>query len=91
MRASVRQMLADHIERMIDLLDTLDGDADMEPDCDDEPSLAYAVYHPAVGWTLSDDREGDDSDYGEDPRLCPPGTLNPKPIRAKRVCRRQAA
>lgn len=46
----LRHMIEDHIERMIALLDALDGDADMEASGDDEPSLAYAVCHPAIGW-----------------------------------------
>jgi hypothetical protein len=62
----VRPILESEIERLIDLLDTIDEDTDLEPDADGEPWLGapdartgswsglYAEGH--------DDREEDDSD-----------------------------
>jgi hypothetical protein len=46
----LRKQLADRIERDIALLDLLDGDPDLEPDNDDEPSLGSA--NPSqLGWS----------------------------------------
>lgn len=89
---SLRQQAEEAIEQLIGLLDALDGDADLEPNGDLEPSLGVGMlWQPGIGWQyLSDDREGHDaSDHGEPP--CNPQTLNPSPIRAKRVTIRKAA
>lgn len=88
---SLRQQAEEAIERLIALLDTLDGDADLEPNGDLEPSLGVGlVWDRATGWrNTSADLEGHDaSDQGEPP--CNPQTLNPSPIRAKRVIRKAA-
>ena len=53
-----RQVIEDEIERLIGLLDVLDGDADFEPDADSEPWLASFG-----GWVdAGGDREEDESD-----------------------------
>ena len=53
--------LADELQRLIGLLDALDGDVDLEPDEDTEPSLCL--------WGAvcdgGDDRETDAVDYRE--------------------------
>lgn len=54
-RAALRGALAAEIERLIDLLDALDGDADFEPDEDGEPWLA------GFGLDAGDDRELDEA------------------------------
>jgi len=51
-----RQLIEDEIERLIGLLDALDGDADFEPDEEGEPWLAsFGGYHD-----VGDDREEDE-------------------------------
>ena len=55
-RAAVRTALADEIERLIAILDALDGDAEAEADADGEPSLA------GFQWGPGDDRELDPAD-----------------------------
>ena len=53
--------LLDDIQSLIALLDTLDGDADLEPDDDGEPSLCrWGAFHDPC-----DDREIDAADYRE--------------------------
>lgn len=51
-----RQLIEDEIERLIGLLDAIDGDADFEPDAEGEPWLASFG-----GWGDA----GDDSDIDE--------------------------
>ena len=56
-RADVRAILEEIGERVIALLDTWDGDADLEPDADAEPSLAAPENHHGtqVGWCRGND------------------------------------
>lgn len=49
----IRRLVADHIDRLIALLDSLDGDPDMEP--------SLSGYSEGM-----DDREGDDGDGPEE-------------------------
>ena len=82
---------ANALERLIAALDAIDGDPDLESNGDLEPSLGGGMdFIPGYGWRLSsDDREGSDaSDMGEP--ACDPQTLNPRPIRAKRITRKVA-
>jgi hypothetical protein len=55
------------IERLIGLLDGIDGDEDLEATGDDEPSLGWpnAGQRPEI--EMSDDREFDDCDYEDGP------------------------
>lgn len=57
LEARTEQLLGE-AERLIAMLDTLDGDTDLEPDADAEPSLAGFGLDPSGG----DDRELDDAD-----------------------------
>lgn len=50
-RDAFRHRLADAVEELIALLDALDGDPNLEP------------YLAANGWLITDDREGDYSDF----------------------------
>lgn len=68
-----RRQIEDTIERLLALLDQADGDADLEPDNDDEPSLGWtyrfdgAPVSPAADG--GDDREledENDEDGGDD-------------------------
>lgn len=63
MRPTIRQQAEDAIERLIALLDELDGDADLEPNGDLEPSLGFGIDLNRVGrWHyVTDDREGHDA------------------------------
>lgn len=61
--------LLDEANRLIALLDALDGDTDREPDADAEPSLGRFGFDPTGG----DDRELDDAD-AEDGGDDEPGT-----------------
>lgn len=91
MRPTIRQQAEEAIERLISLLDELDGDADLEPNGDLEPSLGIGVaLNPFGGWHyVTDDREGHDaSDEPDDSTN--PQTMNPTPIRAKRIARKAA-
>jgi len=58
-----RRAVEDEIERLIGLLDGMDGDENLETTGDDEPSLGWpnAGQRPTLG--MSDDREVDNSDY----------------------------
>lgn len=54
---TTRQSLEQHIERMIALLDQLDGDPDLEPDEDLEPdndNEAQGDDEPWLGWMTLD-------------------------------------
>ena len=73
MAPALRSCIEDAIERLVALLDKLDGDPDFEPDLG-SPGTA-----PAYGSEVTDDREGDDerdcdlaggsSDLEHDPAL----------------------
>ena len=92
--AQIRQQAEEAIERLIALLDEMDGDADLEPNGDLEPSLGVGrLWSPAHGHRYtSEDLEGHDaSDEPDDSSWTSPQTLNPPPIRAKRVTARRAA
>lgn len=39
--AAIRSIVAKEIERLIGILDAIDGDPDLEPGGDDEPSLGW--------------------------------------------------
>jgi len=66
-RQRFRAKLARVIDRLIVALDDIDGDPDLEPGGDDEPSLGAPVPYAVVSqdaWSQGsgDDREADDSD-----------------------------
>lgn len=52
-RHRLRQRLSGLIERLVDALDALDGDADFEDSADDEPSLSASS--PPAHWSGSQD------------------------------------
>ena len=70
---ATRHALENAIERLVALLDTLDPDPDLEPDTDDEPSLAGGSVgddgrdreldlcddEPSLGWTSTEACSGD--------------------------------
>lgn len=63
-----RSGIEDAIERLLSLLDRLDGDPDFEPANDDEPSLGWPAGGPAQfgnssDGRLDDDREVDNADW----------------------------
>ena len=91
MRPTIRQQAEDAIERLIALLDELDGDADLEPNGDLEPSLGFGIALNRFGrWHyVTDDREGNDASDEPDDNTNPQ-TMNPPPIRAKRITRKAA-
>ncbi|MBX9574546.1 MAG: hypothetical protein K2X07_02790 [Caulobacteraceae bacterium] len=81
-RARLHRRLSLLVDRLITILDGLDGDPDLEDGADDEPSLSAAI--PGVGWEHSQDRwlqgpdddrevqcedEGHDSDREPDPGI----------------------
>ena len=49
------ETLADELQRLLALLDTLDGDADLEPDVDGEPSLCLWGAFCDIGADLEPD------------------------------------
>ena len=59
-----RNLVAQTIERLLDLLDAIEPDADLEPNGDDEPSLGWPTSHEIFsqttlnGYDTGDDREG---------------------------------
>lgn len=65
-RPRLRTRIEDAIERLIAMLDALDGDADFEPGNDDEPSFGWAYSFDGAPLTSAadrgDDRELDQSD-----------------------------
>lgn len=91
MRPTIRQQAEEAIERLIALLDEIDGDADLEPNGDLEPSLGFGIALNRFGrWHyVSDDREGHDASDEPDDNTNPQ-TMNPPPIRAKRITRKAA-
>lgn len=73
MRPDDRRAIAGAVDRLIALLDALDGDADLEPDSDDEPSLGWTYSFAGVPVSpaaeAGDDREMEDEhdeDGGDD-------------------------
>jgi hypothetical protein len=52
--ATLRQNIEASIERLLAMLDTLDGDPDLEPDADGEPSLGWTA---TMAFGSLDDRE----------------------------------
>ena len=89
----MRERAEEAVERLIALFDELDGDADLECNGDLEPSLGFGmVLSPSGGWHyVTDDREGyDASDEPDDSSRTSPQTLNPPPLRAKRITRKAA-
>ena len=91
MEALDRHQIEEAIKRLIALLDDLDGDPDLEPNGDLEPSLGVGmVLDRATGWRYcSDDHEGHDASDEPDDNTNPQ-TMNPPPIRAKRITRKAA-
>lgn len=90
---NLRQQAEEAIERLIAMLDDLDGDADFECNGDLEPSLGFGIVSTPSGGLhyVADDREGHDaSDEPDDSSRTSPQTLNPPPIRAKRITRKAA-
>jgi len=61
-RTFCRSELEAHIDDMIAILDTLDGDPDFEPENDNEPSLGWPAYGPGALAPVfeHDDREVED-------------------------------
>lgn len=60
--AAIRAAISDHIEALISYLDDIDGDPDLEPDADAEPSLGSLEKfgqgsQTDWGWTRTDDTE----------------------------------
>lgn len=62
-----RQWLGDEIDRMIGMLDALDGDPDFEETGDDEPSLGWPeqVGLAQIPLAATDDRE-EENEHGGD-------------------------
>ncbi|KAB0680092.1 hypothetical protein [Aureimonas leprariae] len=56
--ASARRFITAEIERLIDMLDALDGDPDAEDGGDAEPSLGWTH---TMAWGTTDDWEGADA------------------------------
>ena len=68
----IRPVLESEIERLIDMLDTLDEDPDLESTGDEEPWLgapgectAMATARIGTEWSAGDDREDDGDDREE--------------------------
>lgn len=61
-RHQFRAQVCRLIDRLINVLDDIDGDTDLEPGGDDEPSLSAAV--PTMSWEGSQDAwlQGPDDD-----------------------------
>ncbi|MFG1298115.1 hypothetical protein [Xanthobacter variabilis] len=64
----VRARIADLIEALVDLLDSVEPDPDFEPDNDDEPSLGWCDSRSPAGFGSTDDGEfnGDELDDNGD-------------------------
>lgn len=56
----IRRAIEDEIERLLSMLDAMDGDCDMEETGDDEPWIGGPLY--MRNGTVGHDLEGDDSD-----------------------------
>jgi hypothetical protein len=86
--AILRQRAEAAIERLIALLDAIDGDADLECNGDLEPSLGFGIALTHFGhWHyVTDDREGHDASDEPDANSNPQ-TMNPPPVRSKRLRR----
>lgn len=61
-----RARIADLIEAMVDLLDSLEPDPDDEPDNDDEPSLGWCDGNAQVRFGGADDCEVDGDEQDDD-------------------------
>jgi len=65
-KRDLRERVEDAIERLIAMLDALDGDADFEPGNDDEPSMGWSYSFDGVPVPPAadggDDRELDEAD-----------------------------
>ncbi|EJC66114.1 hypothetical protein Rleg5DRAFT_1821 [Rhizobium leguminosarum bv. viciae WSM1455] len=55
-----RETLETYIEELIDLLDLLDGDENLEPDNDNEPSLGAPEHVTQTHWYMPVDSEQTD-------------------------------
>ncbi|WP_288586538.1 hypothetical protein [uncultured Methylobacterium sp.] len=54
------ELALDVVDRIIRLLNEADGDSDLEPDADAEPSLAAPIGGPSqVLWAIGSDRDGE--------------------------------
>lgn len=52
------ELSLDIVDRIVALLDDADGDADLEPNADREPSLAAPIGGPCqIGWARGGDRD----------------------------------
>ncbi|GJD37736.1 hypothetical protein [Methylobacterium bullatum] len=52
------ELALDIVDRIVALLDEADGDADLEPDADGEPSLAAPIGGPCqIVWARGGDRD----------------------------------
>ena len=72
------EVAVDTAERLIAILNQMDGDADLEPDADAEPSLAAPEHHDGtqVGWC----RGGDGDREAEAPEPILPEVLITSPV-----------
>lgn len=59
MRAALRSQIEEAVERLLIILDTLDGDPDFEDGADAEPWLAAPENHHAsqIGWMRGSDSD----------------------------------
>lgn len=64
-RPLVKRRIDDTVQQLIEVSDWLSGDADLEPDNDDEPSLGWASDRGPTAWDSTDDREQDVGDEAE--------------------------
>ncbi|KKB86447.1 hypothetical protein VW29_02485 [Devosia limi DSM 17137] len=89
--SQLRQRAEAMIEELIEMLDQIDGDPDFEANGDLEPSLGLGMLFDETGrWHWSgEDREGHDAGDEPDMDFCAQ-TMNPSPIRTKRITRRAA-
>ena len=72
------EVAVDTAERLIAILDTWDGDADLEPDADAEPSLAAPEHHDGsqVGWCRGNDGDRE----AEAPEIALPEVVITSPV-----------
>jgi hypothetical protein len=63
-KPGMRRRIAAAVDALIALLDQIDGDVDLEPDADDEPSLGSGSMHNQDCWAIGgdDDRELDEAE-----------------------------
>ena len=76
-----RSVIEDMVQRLVDLLDDLDGDADTEPANDDEPTLGWPEGYRGGSVLDSEDGEREPSlgslDRQAQDRWAPAGSTNP--------------